>query len=327
MAGPSVLGKAELSSPTRALDRGIATVQGSGRPWRSRFVKGTLVQSALMEAPAVVLFGGLIVIPLFMAIYFSFTGWNGLSASKPFVGLHNYREAFEDPSFVRAYVVTGIISVACVLITNVLGFGVAVLIKAPGAMSSLYRTIMFYPYVLSGVAIGFLFGAILGYQGAVNAVLGVLLHIQAIQFIGTPNLAVVSLVITISWQLAGFCTVVYLAGLQTIPQEVLDSAAVDGCGRWSGLRRITIPMMSATIAFNVVIMLVFMLRTYDIVVSLTDGGPAGSTETVAFKIINDAFANNQLGYGSAQSVMLIIVTALVVVVAGLARRRSSRSWQ
>jgi len=278
-----------------------------------------------MEVPGVVLFVGLIVIPLVMTIYFSLTGWDGLSASKPFVGFANYRHAFSDPSFARAYAVTGIISVVCMAIVNVVGLGVALLIKTPGFFNSIYRTIMFYPYVLSGIAIGFLFGAILGYQGAVNTVLTVLLHIKPIQFLGTPNLAVVSLVITISWQLAGFCTIVYLAGLQTIPQEIMDSAAVDGCGRWSGLRRITIPMVASTIAFNVIIMLVFMLRTYDIVVALTDGGPAGTTETVAFKIINDAFANNQLGYGSAESVILIVATALVVVAAGLTRRRSTKA--
>jgi multiple sugar transport system permease protein/raffinose/stachyose/melibiose transport system permease protein len=145
-----------------------------------------------------------------------------------------------------------------------------------------------------------------------------------VQFLGTPTLALASITLVSVWQLLGFSVVVMVAGLQSVPAELLDAARVDGASRFRTFRHVTLPLIAPTVTFNSVIVLVFLLRSYDIVVALTQGGPAGATETVAYKIMNDAFSQGQLGYGSSQSVLLIALTAIVAF-ASISLRRRARS--
>jgi raffinose/stachyose/melibiose transport system permease protein len=253
-----------------------------------------------MAAPGLVLFFGLIGLPVVLMFAFSFTNWNGLSGEREFNGLANYQKAFSDPTLLHAYVVSAIIAVAGVVLLDVVGLALATAVAGASRANFVYRTILFYPFILSAVAVGFLWSALLSYGGAADNVLRALGFGQ-VQFLGTPVLALVSVTAVSVWQLLGFSVVVLVAGLQTVPRELLDAAHVDGASRMRSFRHVTLPLLAPTLMFNSVITGVFLLRSYDIVVALTDGGPAGYTQTVAFKIINDGFSLGQLGYGSAQS--------------------------
>lgn len=278
-----------------------------------------------MAAPGMVLFLGLVCLPVVLMVVFSFTDWNGLSGRRLFNGVANYRTAFADPTLLHAYLVSIVIAVIGVIALDVAGLALAVAVAGANRANFVYRTILFYPFILSAVAVGFLWSALLSYGGAADSVLHAL-GFGPVQFLGTPTLALASITVVSVWQLLGFSVVVMVAGLQTVPRELLEAAHIDGASRLRSFRHVTLPLIAPTVTFNSVIVLVFLLRSYDIVVALTDGGPAGSTETVAFKIINDGFSQGQLGYGSAQSVLLIALTALVAGAVTLVRR-SERAHQ
>lgn len=275
-----------------------------------------------MALPGAVLFTGLIGIPLVLMVVFSFTNWNGLSGQRLFNGVANYANAIKDPTLLHAYLISVIIAVAGVALLDVAGLALALAVAGASRANFVYRTVLFYPFILSAVAVGFLWNALLSYGGAANAVLH-FLGLGPVQFLGTPTLALASVTVVSAWQLLGFSVVVMVAGLQAVPAELLDASRVDGATRFQTFRHVTLPLIAPTVTFNSVIVLVFLLRSYDIVVALTGGGPAGATETVAYKIINDAFSQGQLGYGSAQSVLLIAATALVAF-ASIALRRRER---
>jgi raffinose/stachyose/melibiose transport system permease protein len=293
---------------------------GQGNPARRRR-SGRRLQETLMALPGTVLFGGLIGVPVVLMVVFSFTNWNGLSGERMFNGVANYATAFRDPTLLHAYEVSVIIAVAGVLALDVAGLALALAVAGASRANFVYRTVLFYPFILSAVAVGFLWNALLSYGGAANAVLHAL-GFAPVQFLGTPVLALASVTVVSVWQLLGFSVVVMVAGLQAVPGELLDASRVDGASRFQVFRHVTLPLIAPTVTFNSVIVLVFLLRSYDIVVALTGGGPAGATETVAFKIINDAFSQGQLGYGSAQSVLLIALTALVAFASTGLRRRA-----
>lgn len=273
-----------------------------------------------MAVPGAVLFLGLVGVPVVLMIVFSFTDWNGLSGRREFNGVANYLTALHDPTLLHAYVISLIIALVGTVLLDVVGLALAVAVAGGSRANVLYRTALFYPFVLSAVAVGFLWNALLSYGGAANTVLHAL-GIGPAQFLGTPTLALASVTLVSVWQLIGFSVVVMVAGLQGVPAELLDAARVDGASRLDVFRHVTLPLIAPTVMFNSVIVLVFLLRSYDVVVALTQGGPAGKTTTVAYKIINDAFSQGRLGYGSAQSVLLIALTAVIAFATLLTRRR------
>lgn len=304
--------------PARNQARAGQQAWPTGSPGHRRSARR--VHEAVMALPGTVLFMGLIGVPVVLMVVFSFTNWNGLSGERLFNGISNYAAAFRDPTLLHAYEISVIIAVAGVVLLDVVGLALALGVAGASRANFIYRTVLFYPFILSAVAVGFLWNALLSYGGAANAVLHAL-GFAPVQFLGNAGLALASVTVVSVWQLLGFTVVVMVAGLQAVPGELLDAAQVDGATRSQTFRHVTLPMIVPTVTFNSVIVLVFLLRSYDIVVALTGGGPAGATETVAYKIINDAFSQGQLGYGSAQSVLLIGLTALVAFASIALRRR------
>ncbi|MBW8699091.1 Lactose transport system permease protein LacF [Streptomyces sp. MBT84] len=274
-----------------------------------------------MTTPAVVLFTVMMVVPLALSAYLSLTDWDGYTADPALIGLHNYRQLLHDPEVRRAGWVTGLIAAAGTVAINVVGFGVALVIAAPGRVNTLLRTVFFYPYVISALIIGFLWSALLSTNGAINAVLKALGH-TGLPFLSQPGWALTSLIFVIVWSGFGFTLVLYIAGLQTVPVSLIEAARLDGAGRWQTLRNVTLPMIAPMVTVNIVLTLVSLLRTYDLVLSLTGGGPAGTTQTGAYLILAESFQNNMLGYGSAQSVVLTVITGVAALAVTLLRRRA-----
>lgn len=280
-----------------------------------------LIPDILMTAPALVLFVGIFVIPTVLAIYLSMTDWNGFSMSPNFVGLDNYKHLATSPRALSAAVFTAIIAIVGTLLCNVIGLGFAVLISAGTKTNSIFRTILFYPHIISAIIIGFLWAAMLSPNGIVNSTLAKL-GIDPIPFLSDPRMAAISVIGTIVWSSFGINLILYIAGIKSVPQEYYEAATVDGASKWQQFKSITIPMIAPIMTVNLIVVLVGLLRTYDLVLALTAGGPAGRTETVVYQILVDSFQNGKLGIGSAQSVVLMIVTAVLGVVITLARRRS-----
>jgi multiple sugar transport system permease protein/raffinose/stachyose/melibiose transport system permease protein len=281
--------------------------------------------SVAMVGPALATIVLFVLVPIVVAGYLSLTDWDGFS-TPTFVGLHNYSRMLDDPGVQNAASNTAIIAGIGTVLCNGLGLGLAMLLNGTGRGKALLRGLLFYPYIIGAVIIGFLWSAILGPSGAVNSVLTGL-GLQPLPFLSDPHWALGSLVFVVVWSIFGVNVVLYLAGLQAIPDSLLEAARVDGATAWQTFRKVYLPMLAPSITVNTVLVLVQLLRVYDQVLALTDGGPAGTTETVAFRILSTSFRRYDLGYGSAQSIALMFVIGLLAVAITMLRSRSEKAVQ
>lgn len=277
----------------------------------------------LMSAPAVVVFIAMFVIPMILACVLSFTNWNGYSLRFTFIGWDNYIHAFRNPRSLQAAMFTGLIAIVGTVLCNGIGLAIAALISGAGRSNAVLRTVFFYPYVISALIIGFLWSAMLSPQGAVNGVLSSV-GLGPLPFLTDPTFAKASVIFTIVWAHFGFNMILFLAGIKSVPAEYYEAATVDGAGRWEQFKSITFPLIAPVFTVNLVLTLVGLLKAYDVILALTDGGPAGSTQTIVYQILKDSFARSALGLGAAQSVVLLIVTAAVGLAVTLVRRRAEQ---
>jgi multiple sugar transport system permease protein/raffinose/stachyose/melibiose transport system permease protein len=298
---------------------------GSPTPSRRLAATRRALTNAAMVGPALAAIVLFVLVPIGVAGYLSLTDWDGFS-TPDFVGLHNYTKMLGDAEVRSAALNTVIIAGIGTALCNGLGLGLAMLLNGAGRGKALVRGLLFYPYIIGAVIIGFLWSAILGPSGAVNSALTSLGH-QPLPFLSDPHWALGSLVFVVVWSILGVNVVLYLAGLQTIPESLLEAARVDGATPWQTFRTVYLPLLAPSITVNIVLVLVQLLRVYDQVLALTNGGPAGTTETVAFQILSSSFRRYDLGYGSAESIALMIVVGVLATAITLLRSRSEKAVQ
>lgn len=263
------------------------------------------------------------ILPLFMAFAFSLTNQNLLYKTSDFIGIENYVDLLDDQSFIRSVWLTVRLSVLVTLAANLGGLLIAILLNVPDRFHSVLRTIFFIPQVLSAIIVSFIWKIILVDRGLLNNLLvRVGLIEKPIHWLGDPDMAFYAIVIVVTWQLLGFCTVIYLAALQGVPNDLKEAAKIDGANRWQQFRNVTWPLLAPGVTINMVLLLIITFKLYDQVAVLTGGGPGGRTETLSYYIIRIAFNGNQLGYASAMAVVLFTATAFIsgVVVSRLKRR-------
>lgn len=269
------------------------------------------------------LYGVFIVLPLFMSLHTSLTNANPLNASSQFVGLANYRQMLHDGALHAAVIYTLVLALGVTLVANLIGFGFAVLLNRSSLGYRVLRTLAFLPQVISGVITGFVWQTILTENGILNTLL---LHLgvvgQPVDWLGNPRLAQLSVGVVVAWVLSGFTTVVYLAALQSIPQELYDAASIDGAGPGRRLRSITVPMTAAATTICVTICMITVLKLYDIITVLTGGGPAFATQSAAQYIVQVAFTSDEFGYASAVAIGLLAISAVLALsITNVLRRR------
>ena len=319
VAASSVAPTGTTPSPGGAPTRAPA-MSGSRKAARRR---ETLVEGALL-APSLALVVVFVLVPIVIAIYLSLTNWDGFTFPPKFIGARNYLQLASDPDALHAAGVTAIITVVGALGCNVLGLGVALLLNGNSRFKSFMRVLVFYPYVIGPVILGFLWSSILGTNGAINALVtssgG-----STLPFLSNPSWALASLIAVIIWSSFGVNVVLYLAGLQTIPESLLEAALIDGATPWQTFWRVKLPLLAPTVTVNVVLVVVGLLRVYELILALTAGGPAGSTQSVVYNILTTSFNKSQLGYGAAQSVVLMIVIVIVTISIISLRRRSEQA--
>jgi ABC-type sugar transport system permease subunit len=273
-----------------------------------------------MLSPAVLLVVVFCVIPLGLAIYLSFTDWNGFDEAN-MVGWANYKRIGSDRDVHRAAIFTGLIAIFGTLGLNVFGLGTAMLLNRNTRVNRFMRFLAFSPFVLGAVVLGFLWNAILGPRGAINTLLKTWGY-GSIPFLSQSTPAKISVICVIIWASYGFHAVLYLAGLQTIDQSLIEAAVVDGANRWQIFRRVKLPVLAPTITVNLTLAMIGMLKVYEWVLTITKGGPGGRTQTIAYEILSVAFDNSWLGYGCAQGVVLMVILVVLSVAIQIARRKS-----
>ena len=255
-------------------------------------------------------------LPTFLALRMSLFDWNILKEQQPFVGLDNYRELFQDAKFGQALKNTALYTLIGVPAQIALGLGIALLLSRITALRGLYRAIYFAPYVTPIVAAAWVWQWLFSPQfGPINTILDAL-GLPPQPFLTSTGQALPTTAALVVWQNLGFQVVLFLAGLAAIPRTYYEAAEIDGASGWQAFKGITWPLLNPTIVFSVVTGTIAYLQLFTQVVNLncTDqGGPLGSTLTVALYIYQMAFGRFSMGYASAITVVLFGIILLITV--------------
>jgi len=271
-------------------------------------------------SPAVLIILGLSVVPVLWSLLLSFQA-NDLVTPSRWVGLQNYDALVQDPNFGQAVRNTLLFTVLYVPLSIVLGLALALVLNQRIRLVGIYRTLMFVPFVVSATAQGVLFSFILDPEfGVANS----LLHRIGLSqqgFLTDPGQALLVLVGISLWSGTGFCVVVYLAALQEVPASLVESARLDGAGRWQVLRHVTLPTLTPITVFLVLWQTIQSLQVFDLVYVTTKGGPLGSTTVIVYFVWEQAFKSFTAGYGAAAAYVLAVGLLVIAIAVRLVRRR------
>ncbi|TDC95311.1 sugar ABC transporter permease [Actinomadura sp. 7K507] len=261
--------------------------------------------------PALLLFSCFVLIPILVAFFTSFFKWGGFGFPNDFVGLDNYRNLAGDDVF-RGDLWRGLLLVVLSLAVQLpLALGTAVLLNQKMRGRAVYRAIFFAPYILSEVIAGVLFGIIfLPESGLADTLVEdlPLLGGLAGKWFSDPDTALPTLIAVMTWKYFGFHMMIYLAGLQGIPNEILEAASIDGAGPWRRFRSVTLPLLAPTLRISVFLSVIGSIQLFDLVWVTTTGGPTHATETMAVTMYEFGFKRYQMGYASAISVAMFLIS-------------------
>ncbi|KRG12114.1 carbohydrate ABC transporter permease [Lederbergia galactosidilytica] len=264
----------------------------------------------LFLGPALLALGLVVFVPLIMGVFYSFTDWDGLSFSQ-FIGLENYVTAFKDNSFLPALWFTIKFAVVTVILLNVLGLGLALLVTRQLKSSNFLRTVFFMPNLIGGLILGFIWQFIFI---SVFSNIGKSLGIEALTgWLSTTNTGFWGLVILTCWQMAGYIMIIYIAYLESIPQDLIEAAQIDGANSFQRFKNITFPLVAPAFTVSLFLTLSNSFKIYDQNLSLTNGGPYDSTQMVAMDIVKTAFSQNEMALGQAKAVIFFIIVAIIAL--------------
>ncbi|MFL6118254.1 carbohydrate ABC transporter permease [Actinophytocola sp.] len=273
-------------------------------------------------SPAVLIIIGLGIAPMLWSLVLSFQA-NDLVTPSRWVGLENYDALVQDPNFGRAVRNTLVYTVLFVPLSLVLGLALALVLNQRIRLVGLYRTLMFAPFVISLTAQGVLFSFILDPEfGVANSLLH-RLGLSPQGFLTDPGQALFVLIGISLWSGTGFCVVVYLAALQEVPPSLVESARLDGAGRWQVLRHVVLPSLTPVTVFLVLWQLIQSLQVFDLVYVTTRGGPLGSTTVIVYFVWEQAFKTFTAGYGAAAAYVLAAALLIIAVAIRLVRRQGA----
>lgn len=258
---------------------------------------------------------------LFLTSFYD-VAWSGGRATWSPVGLIHYRSLFSDPLFTAGLRNTTIFAIGAVAGQMVLGFVLALLVSRVGRGRVLYRALFILPILIPGIVIGAIWKLMLNFDfGLANQALA-LVGIPPQDWLGASETALLSVILVDIWHWTPFCFLLFLAGLESLPQDVYEAAEIDGASTWQELRYVTLPLMIPTILVTVAFRVVLAFKVFDEVYLLTGGGPGTATEVVSFTLYQRFFTEDRMGYGAAMAVAVIFFVSLLLVMAVSARRRS-----
>jgi ABC-type sugar transport system permease subunit len=291
-------------------------------PGRSRKRRGDLA-GYLFISPAVLLFLLFIAGPFVAAILLSFYTWDLLTPAD-FVGLGNFRRLIEDNDLRRSMLNTLVFAAASV-VTHI-GLGLALALAVHRKMSAVVRyfvrTTFFFPFVVSWAAVALVWKYVLDPTFGIGGYYVERLGFSAPNWLSTPSLAMPSIIAVDWWHTIGYTFIILLAGLQTVPDTLLEAARVDGANAWQRFWSVTLPMMSPTLFFATVITFIGAFQIFEPMLIMTQGGPNGSTRSIVQYTYEQAFQQFQIGYASAVALVLFVVVMGVT----LLQFRLSRRW-
>lgn len=249
--------------------------------------------------------------PFVMGVYLSFCKFNTVTDAK-FIGFGNYHDIFKDTTFIHALWFTALFTIISVLIINILAFGVAMLLTKKIAGTNLFRTVFFMPNLIGGIILGYVWQLLLN---------GILLQFER-TLTWSPVYGFWGLVILLCWQQIGYMMIIYIAGIQNIPPELMEAAKIDGANSRQILKRVTIPMVMPSITICTFLTLTNSFKLFDQNLALTNGEPSKMTEMLALNIYNTFYERpGTEGIGQAKAVVFFLLVAVIAITQNILTRR------
>lgn len=271
--------------------------------------------------PAALLFAAFSLVPIVIAITLSFQDTQTLGEGQ-WVGLDNFAQLGSDRLFRTALVNTLVFTIGTVPTAMAAGLALAVALNRPLPGRGVLRAMFFVPMVAAGVVVGVIMSWIFNVDyGVANNALS-LLGIGRIPWLTSPNMAMLTLIIVVVWTRIGFCMVIYLGALQSIPSELKEAASIDGAGRWARFRSITFPMLTPTTSILLILNVVFSLQAFDVIYVMTGGGPGFSTTVLIQYVFRSAFQDGQMGYAAALGLVLVGILLVFTLLRQQASKRA-----
>jgi len=272
--------------------------------------------------PAMVLVGFFFVLPFIANAFLSFTRWTGFSNTITFNGLTNFKQMFSLGILVHATLVTIGFAVTTMFVQNVTGLALAKALQQSNRINSIYRTAFFLPVLMSPLAAGYIWSAVLDPKGPVNAFLSLFVPGDVtFSWLGNQKTALLTVGFVDGWKWSGLVTLVYIAGLNSIPRQVIEAAILDGAGAWRRFRLIEVPLLAPAFTFNIVVTLVGSFSALDVIFATTKGGPGDATSVLNVAVYRQ-YGQGLFGTSSSLSFMIaLLVIATAVPLIWYLRRR------
>lgn len=266
--------------------------------------------------PALAFFLILWIYPVLQLFYYSVTDFNGVNYNYDFVGFKNYAKIISNGTLMDSVKVTLIYTLLTVVLSNLIGLFMAIILNTKIHFKGLFRTCAYFPALFSAVVVGFIWSYVyMPNAGMIaNLLNNVGLDESKFNPLGSFTWSLLAIAIVEVWKGFGTTMIIYLAGLQTVDESLLEAGRIDGCNEWQLTKLIKIPLISSTITINVILSVISGLKAFDYSFIMTNGGPGKSTKTLMFQIYNIAFSDQKMGRASALSVAAFIIIILITAI-------------
>lgn len=262
--------------------------------------------------PILVLFFLFNTLPMIQGFIYSFTNYKGYG-SYDWVGLRNYMDLFTDQRVWNSYFFTFKYAICGTILVNVIALALAIGLNAKIRFKSALRGIYFIPNILGGLIIGYIFSFLFTY---ILPAVGEYFQISWLQnsILSSPDTAWIGVLIVGVWQAVAMTTIIYISGLQTVPEDVYEASRIDGAGKWTEFRKVTLPLIIPFVSTNLLLTTKNFMMVFDQIMSLTKGGPAQSTESISYLIYRNGLEGGQFGFQSANAVFFFVVIVALSVI-------------
>lgn len=274
-------------------------------------MSGRKMTFLLITIPIVALFFCFNTLPLIKGVIYSFTNFKGYG-SFDWVGLRNYQDLFTDSRVGGSYLFTFKLAIVATIVTNVISLILALGLNSKIKFKSAFRGAYFIPNVLGALVVGYIFNYFFTY---ILPAFGEMLGSKTLSssMLSSTKMAWIAVVIVCAWQSIAMNTIIYISGLQTVPEDVYEAGAIDGATGWNKFRYLTFPLIIPFFSINMVLCVKNFLMVFDQIMALTKGGPAQSTESISYLIYNNGMSGGQFGFQSANAVIFFIVIVVISV--------------
>lgn len=260
--------------------------------------------------PGMFCFFAVVIVPFIYGVYLTFTDWDGVSKVKNFIWFENFKGVIRDKEFWTSLLLTFKYVIVVVILVNVIAFVIAYLLTRGIKGQNFFRAGFFTPNLIGGIVLGYIWQFVFS-RVFVSIGESTGWEMFEASWLSDPNLAFAALVLVSVWQLSGYMIMIYVAGFMGLSEDVMEAASIDGASGWVKMKSIVLPLMMSSITICLFLTLSKAFMVYDVNLSLTSGGPYGTTEMAAMHVYEKAFTSRQFGVGQAEALILFIVVACI----------------